>query len=172
MTDVAFYWLDPTNTPYNLLEKLQTNFRNRQRPFLHSQNQNSLRFNSKTQSLQIVRGRNISQFPLYNNGKFAGLLTTDAIARWLGSVADEDIISITETKAIDVYDCSEQQDNHEFLSKHATCFDAVDRFDQFEAKGSRLEALLITESGKKTESVVGLIAYSDLAQLIRIVQSK
>jgi predicted transcriptional regulator len=104
----------------------------------------------------------ISQIPIKTEKGFTGLLTTNTIARWLGACVQEDYFSLNETSIEQVMRYTEDADNYAFLNRNATIFEAIDLFQRYENSGKRLEAILITNSGRPTEQIVGIITVADL----------
>jgi predicted transcriptional regulator len=85
-----------------------------------------------------------SQIPIVQNGRFIKLLTTNTIANWLGSCITDEIFNIMETSIEEVCAYNENEDNCFIISRHASLFYLIDRFREYERKGKRLEAVLIT----------------------------
>ncbi len=113
-----------------------------------------------------------SQIPIISSGQFKALLTTNTISRWLGSNVDNDIFSLKETTIGQVLGFTEDPDNIRFVSKNTTLFNALESFDDFERRGKRLDALLITDSGNKNEKIIGIITIYDFPKLLREISLK
>lgn len=122
------------------------------------------------EAVVFMFNQSFSQIPIYDDRKFFALLTTNTVARWLGACVGEDIFSLRETVIRTVLDYAEDQDNYCFLSKGATIFEALEKFHSYEKAGKRLEAILITENGKPTESPIGIITIWDLPQIYRLLE--
>lgn len=114
--------------------------------------------------------KNFSQIPIISNGKFKALLTTDTISRWLGSNVADDIFSLRETTIGHVLKFSEYPNNFLFVARNTTLFKVLEFFDEFEGRGKRLEALLITDSGNQNDKIIGIITISDLPKLLREIK--
>lgn len=112
--------------------------------------------------LKIIKELNYSQFPIYQDGHFIGLLTANGIANWLAQNIEEDIVSITETTIKEVQDFDELQNNYKFVSRNLTIYEAELIFKEPTKNGVRLEALLITHSGKTNQSLIGIISAWDV----------
>lgn len=120
--------------------------------------------------LKEMTDKNYSQMPILNNGKFKALLTTDTIARWLGSNVDDDIFSLKETTIGHVIEFTEYPDNLHFVSRTTTLFKVLELFDKYEQNGKRLDALLITETGNQNDKILGIITLYDLPKLLREIK--
>jgi hypothetical protein len=113
--------------------------------------------------------RSYSQIPIYDGSIFTGLLTTNTVARWLGACVNEEILSLTETSIANVLTYTEDKDNFSFLGKSSTIFEALERFQIYERKGKRLEAILITQRGKSSEALLGVITIWNLPKIHEIL---
>jgi len=116
-------------------------------------------------AVRCVFDRSFSQIPIYDAREFVGLLTTNTVARWLGACVKDDVFSLAETPITLVLDYTEDQDNHTFLSRSATLFEVLERFQYYETRGKRLEAILITHNGRRAEFVLGIITTWDLPKI-------
>lgn len=110
-----------------------------------------------------------SQVAVVDSGVFSGLLTTNTIARWLGANVADDLFSLRETPISRVMKYTEDHENHAFLSRNASVYEALHKFAQPESAGRRLDAILITQHGKRDESILGIITISDLPKVYGLV---
>lgn len=120
-------------------------------------------------AVTTMRRRRFSQLPVIDAGRFLGLLTANTVARWLGSEAKDEIVSLTETPVRDVLEHTEDPDHFLFLGREATLFDVLDRFDAFEAKGKRLDAALVTHTGNPNETLLGIITVWDVPKILKVL---
>jgi len=114
------------------------------------------------EAVKSMLAHSFSQIPIYENQAFKGLLTTEAVARWLGVCVAEDLFSLRETRIDRVLEYAEEEDNCCFITKNATLFQALHIFEGCQKDGRRLEAILITENGRAHESLLGMITVWDL----------
>jgi len=122
--------------------------------------------NSISEAVEIMHDRNFSQIPLYKEKEFEGLLTTNAIVRWLGSCILEELCDLKDTFINYVFEnYTECKENYVFISKGSTLFEVIEKFREFENRGKRLDAIFITEKGNKKESLLGIITVWDLPEL-------
>ena len=126
---------------------------------------------SVAEAVKSMYDRSFSQIPVYDGEKFAGLLTTNTVAVWLGSCAEEEIFSLTETTIATVLEYTEDEDNHLFVGRGTTLSEIQERFQEYERRGKRLEAILVTESGKATENLLGVVTIWDLPKVRRELES-
>lgn len=115
--------------------------------------------------LRLIRN-GFSQFPVYSNGKFMGLLSDKCIAKWLANFINEDILSMCEVRVEEVlrYDGSNGR-NVRFIDKEATIYNALSIFSEHRNKNIQVEAILITTNGKADESLLGIITPRDLVEI-------
>ncbi len=120
--------------------------------------------------LVTMHKKRFSQFPIYDESAFVGLLTENTIARWLAACVTDDIFSLKETLVKDVIKFEENKNNYMFLSRKSTLYDILDSFNKYERNGNRIEAILLTENGKLSEKPLGIITIWDLPKIHNILQ--
>ena len=119
---------------------------------------------SMSKMLQLVHEFQYSQFPVFNSeGEFISLVTESGITNWLASNVKDDLISFEETRVSDLLSVDELAETYRFISRITTIYEAKDYFLQAANEGRKLEALLITESGKSNQSLLGILTHWDLA---------
>ncbi|SER80410.1 CBS domain-containing protein [Salipaludibacillus aurantiacus] len=116
--------------------------------------------------LRVIKDQAFSQFPVYKDGEFAGLLTENGITNFLARHVEEELISLPETAIEMVLSLEEAKNNCKFISRHTSVYEAKELFknegaDEF----ARLDALLITHHGRKTEKLLGMITAWDITQI-------
>lgn len=121
--------------------------------------------------LSIMLSKDFSQAPIMDHDKIIAMLNSEAIAKWLGSKAD-DLIAPQDTRVEEILSCSDTRNNFKLISRKTTLFEVLDIFIACIGNPTPLEALIITEHGKATEKPIGIITRSeDLAMVIREIQS-
>ncbi len=120
-------------------------------------------------AVELMQRFNFSQIPVLDGQRFVNLLTSNTVARWLGKSVHEEIFSLAETNISKVLQFTEDKDVFEFRSKTTTIFEAIQLFKRFEHDGKRLEALLITPSGSRSELIVGIMTIYDLPRAIKLI---
>ncbi len=123
-------------------------------------------------AIKLMFENSFSQLPVYENNKFYDLLTNNTISRWLGANVKEEIISLRETPVIEVLIFTEVKDNYYFLEKDASIESALEKFNEFEAMGTPLDAILITQNGSPMEELIGIITYTDLPKILNLLNNK
>ncbi len=64
----------------------------------------------------------------------------------------------------------EDHDNHTFLARTATVADGLAAFDDYLSRGKRLEAILITQNGRSSEALLGIITVHGVPKLNQAIQ--
>lgn len=111
-----------------------------------------------------------SQLPIFDGARYHGLLTAETIARWLATafIGDGDGI-VGEQTAAEVMRHEEDGDNVAFVPRTATVANALAAFGEFQQRGKRLEAILITNGGRPTEALLGIVTIHDIPKLNRAI---
>ncbi|MGE3843067.1 MAG: CBS domain-containing protein [Vicinamibacterales bacterium] len=123
-------------------------------------------------ALKFVYPRNLSQVPVTSGQRTVGLLTTNTLSRWLARQAPVGLADLSGHTVRDALQYTEHQGNWILVSRHAHLQDVVDEFDRAEASGRRLDAVLITASGKPTEQLLGIVTIHDMPKLLRQLSPK
>lgn len=110
--------------------------------------------------LKEIHQNSFSQFPIYNESGFAGLLTENGIARWLSKLAvtNTTIIDFDENQINAILNQEEKRKNFSFIPRSSSTIEAEKQF----MKSPSLEAVLITQSGKQNEKLLGIITRWDI----------
>ena len=110
--------------------------------------------------LKRIHQYDYSQFPVYDDKAFKGLLTENGITRWLAHhvASNLSLVEFAETTVKETLKEEEERKNWEFIGKNK----AVDGLREFFAVNDLLEAVLITETGKQSESLLGIVTRWDM----------
>jgi hypothetical protein len=117
--------------------------------------------------LHLVRTLDYSQFPVYADHGWAGLITTNAIARWFAQQMDDDEVTTGEETVAAVLTCAEDLDTALHVPRSTTAAEAIDLLGRPRRGGSRPSALVVTENGKAAESPLAVVVDEDLSVLHR-----
>lgn len=118
-----------------------------------------------TKALELMRDNKFGQLPVYENGKFKGLITSAGITYWLAGHSTENSISQEIPTLSDVYNYEKHKESFVFVERNLSVYEAEDYFKRAITKGRRLEALLITENAKDDEELIGIITPYDLLKI-------
>lgn len=110
--------------------------------------------------LKIIHDRAYSQFPVYKEERFRGLITENGITRWLARRIAEglSIVKLEEVSVEQVLQNEEKRRNYAFVQRDMRLDDVRSLF----AEQVLLEAVLITANGKETEKLLGIATRWDL----------
>ncbi|MGX7728650.1 CBS domain-containing protein [Rhodococcus sp. 2H158] len=115
--------------------------------------------------LEEIRRHDYSQFPIYDDRTYRGLLTTNCIARWLAHRLATDEIVEGETVGA-ALEFVEPHDRAVHLSRKTTVPQAIKKLSPPADGGLPPTALIITHSGKPHESPLSLVVADDLPVLV------
>jgi len=114
--------------------------------------------------LRQIHKRDYSQFPVYDDSGFRGLLTENGITRWLAEhlTSELSLVDLEEVSVSKVLRKEEaRRTNWRFASRKTT----VPEIQAWFAGEELLEAVLITDGGKVTEKLLGIATRWDLIHL-------
>ncbi|WP_112180579.1 MULTISPECIES: CBS domain-containing protein [Paraliobacillus] len=115
--------------------------------------------------LQVIRETDYSQFPVYRDKEFIGLLTDKGITHWLARHAKGNADHLFQTAAYEVIKDDDRAHNYKFISKSMSIYQAEHYFLEQIKETKQLDALLITENGKLEETLIGMITSKDLIEI-------
>ncbi len=115
------------------------------------------------QALGIIRQRDFSQFPVYEDQRFLGLLTENGITRWLALYVSTklSLVELAKIFVREVLQNEEKRINYHFVPRDMP----VDEVKGLFASHELLEAVLVTESGKDSEKLMGIATRWDIIHL-------
>ncbi|MER2227656.1 MAG: CBS domain-containing protein [Carnobacterium sp.] len=108
--------------------------------------------------LKTISERKFTHFPVYKNKELIGLLTEKGITMWLANQLEDETIYLKKTMVEEIVLEDTRKNNYLFIKKNMSVEIAADLLKN----DRRLDALLITENGKVSESPLGIITPSDL----------
>lgn len=111
-----------------------------------------------TKVLKTISERKFTHFPVYKNKELIGLLTEKGITMWLANQLEDETIYLKKTMVEEIVLEDTRKNNYLFIKKNMSVEIAADLLKN----DRRLDALLITENGKVSESPLGIITPSDL----------
>ncbi len=112
--------------------------------------------------LKIIVDKGFYQFPVYRNGQFVGCLTEHGLTKWFAycTVKQLNIEEQTLKQALKF----EEKKRYLFIHRRMSLIELEDRFAEEAKKGRALASALITQHGKETETIIGIITLSDVAR--------
>ena len=120
-------------------------------------------------ALAIIREKSFSQIPVYYNKEYKGILTTNALARWMASVGEEERAYLDESTVETVLEFSEENEDVKFVNRNTTLFEVVDAFVEASNAGKKLEAILVTEGGSRKGFPMQIITIWDIPAINSVI---
>lgn len=111
-----------------------------------------------------------TQAPIMKDGIMQGLLTLKMIVQWMGQSLANNSFDIEKTTIGDLLDQVGASDQYEYVSAGKSLLEIPDLFYRWQDQGKKLEAILITKSGKKDEPLLGIITNRDLPLVHRSLE--
>lgn len=109
--------------------------------------------------LPLVLEQQYSQFPVYDEQTFQGLLTESGVIRYLAQyrAAHDSLIELADVSVHALLEKDENQKNYVFAPRSERVDETVGRF----SSNPVLEAVLVTANGKKKEQLMGIVTRWD-----------
>ncbi|WP_163539283.1 CBS domain-containing protein [Gracilibacillus sp. YIM 98692] len=106
-----------------------------------------------------------TQYPIYDQQTYIGLLTEGGIARFLAHYVDQ--ISTMNTKKIQVEELLsyEKENSIAFMKQDSNLFDLEAIFHIYHQQNKKLEAIIITEDGSQNQLPIGIVSAWDLLKV-------
>nr|WP_256558351.1 CBS domain-containing protein [Halobacillus sp. A1] len=116
--------------------------------------------------MKEFREHRVSQFPIYEGpqGLFLGLLTDTAIVRWMSHNVVDGSVCMEGVKVSDLLE-DESMREAVFLPEDESVFEVEDVYERSHANGHKLKAVLLTKSGCRDESPLGIVTAWDLIKV-------
>lgn len=118
--------------------------------------------------LQEMNAKDFSQAPILDaDGKVVEVISTNTISRWLFSEYKNQLIDLTTAKISDLMPNIETNGNYALITKNTTVYEAAEIYlRKSREKKSKLDCLIITENGKPTEKLMGIVCIDDIAEYL------
>jgi predicted transcriptional regulator len=112
--------------------------------------------------LEQVASNDFTQFPVYEQGKFVGLVTSNGVNRWLAEhVQGFSLVEFESHFVGEILQSEEERENWTFVRGVAPVAEVAFAFRE----NPQLEAALVTQNGRKTEALLGMATRWDIASL-------
>lgn len=112
---------------------------------------------------KIMDKLNTSKLPIYDGDKFIKLVTIEMITRWSFNT------NLKDGSVKDLLEYKDTRDNVVFFDKNNRLSDVLNSFEYYYKNGSRLQAIIISENGRKNEKPLGIITAYDLPRIIEFL---
>lgn len=117
-------------------------------------------------AVEAMHRTGYSQFPVYRQRHFVGLLTDGILARWMVAHLDRDFSQLLPVPLARVLQQTPRQATVAFVGRKATVPEVREMFEQHIRHGQlRLDAVIITEHGQPDEQPLGIVTPTDAVAL-------
>ncbi len=114
----------------------------------------------------LMKENEFSQLPIYDDRIFVGLLTASTVVWWLSDALASGVGLIEELPIGDVLRYTEDPEHHVmFCGSESTVYEALELFDRGLKSGRPVDALLVTDSGRRDQQPLGIVTVFDLPSL-------
>jgi predicted transcriptional regulator len=117
-----------------------------------------------TDILTVINKKSYSVFPIYHADGYKWLLTSECIIQYFADHMVNNAVQIGEVKVKDLYTLRKSP-AVEFVKKDVDMFEIEDVFEDYHLKNQKLEAVILTETGKQHEKPIGIITSWDLVEI-------
>ena len=118
-----------------------------------------------SQAIRSLSRLSYTQAPILDEDKLVGLLTSHMIVKWMGLRLNDESLDIEHMVIKDILEQMGSESTYELVSVNKALFEIPDLFYQWQSKGNKLEAVLITQNGKSEEKLQGIITNRDLPRI-------
>ena len=103
--------------------------------------------------------------PVYDEGAYVGLFTTNAMARWLGSAVRSEggALIVEDVKVSEIMEHVELHEQPKFVGPTQSALKVCETL----SKVSSPPAVLITTDGKQSGQLQGIVTRFDVARILR-----
>jgi hypothetical protein len=116
--------------------------------------------------LRAVKQDNYSQFPIYSGTAYVGLLTTNAVARWLAQQMTEGGPVSANAPLASILTFREKDEKEAFLPADATAASVVRALSASDDGDPPHLAVILTTTGQRDEAPIALAVADDLHLLV------
>lgn len=123
-----------------------------------------IRFDAKgslNDALKVSAEKEFLKFPLYEDNRFVGLVTSRSIGKWLQKKAQQHELVLDEK--MEELLAYEKEGRYHFISSEATIYEA---WYLYRSCNTKIEAFLVTASGKEDEEIEAIVTGEDLTQYL------
>lgn len=125
---------------------------------------------SLARAAELVIEKGYSQFPVYQEGKYQGLFTTNALARWLSEAMqrEEGILFEENVTVSAITEFAEEHEHPQFFRPTHSAYKVCDLL----SSEKPVPAVLVTTDGKQTGELQGIVTRFDVPNILRQLTTK
>lgn len=117
-------------------------------------------------AIDIMSERGFSRVPVIGADGFIGMFSSQHLVEVINKAQQNSIESLRSMRMDEVLTYADRNKQVRFLSKSASVHDAIEIFEETALKDHKLDAILITETGKRHQMPLGIITDGDLPALL------
>jgi len=118
-----------------------------------------------------MHANSFSKLPVYKSHRFMGILTAEAVTYWLADHLTAEL-NLAEVTVEAVLRYLHNPDNYRFVPPTCSLVKVLKIFEDFSHRGKRIQAVLISEDGTETGTLLGIITVFDLPRIYQILEKK
>jgi len=122
-----------------------------------------------SEALGIMNKHGISQVPIYDDNVFEGMLNSIAISCWMSGVMSDGLIDISKVMIKDVLRYARKSRVTLFKSKDLNIYEVLDVYKAYAILPDRIDAVIITETGSKSEEPITIVTDHDMLNIMESV---
>lgn len=125
---------------------------------------------SLAKAAELVIEKGYSQLPVYDQGKYQALFTTNALARWLSEAMRREKGHLIEENVTisEVVEFIEDHEQPQFVRPTKSAYEVCDLFTDEEL----LPAVLVTTDGKSSGELQGIVTRSDIPTILQKITTR
>ena len=159
----------PTDYTYETLKEIRDNIFSppKVEGFLNTKILVKDKNSSIIETIQLMKRNNYSQIPIVDSDeKYFDLLTNNTVARWIGDLDDAGggRLIMDDTPVEEVLAYKEDEEVSEFISKNSKLTGVIEKYNDIVEEGKKFSGFLITETGKSTQKLLGIITGWDIPE--------
>jgi len=117
-------------------------------------------------AIDIMSEKGFSRLPVIGSDGFIGMFSSQHVVEVITKVNDSSIENLRGMRMDEVLTFADRNKQVHFISKTASVHDAIEIFEETALKDHKLDAILITETGKRHQMPLGIITDSDVPALL------
>lgn len=164
--EVGFYIAEPNEKVVIHIEKI-ANILSQPNYALSIASKDVVYFDDRDKILKVtsaIKDHGYSKFPVYQNNKCIGLLTSSSIVKWLARNMKNGSVNLANIRISDIMKF-EKAHPIDFVSKEINIFEVENIFEKSHKKKQKLECVIITENGRPEEKPLGIVTPWDLIEI-------
>ncbi|UTH13895.1 CBS domain-containing protein [Macrococcus equipercicus] len=125
---------------------------------------------SLTDALSLVKKYQVTQYPVFEDREFKGILSDNGITNWLSIVIVDEIVDLSEVKIADVLDKDEEFSSYIIVKNNLPLYEVEKKMLQrINERGHSNLVVLITPLGRltKKEDIIGIITPWDMPHIVK-----